>query len=199
MSNDLENKLKSLTDLAINFGFGKEEVIKLMKNLISEYKISFADLYPDMSERFEEVKELCGKIQKTVNGLSEKIETRCETSEVKGKEVPFEIMYEGSVRSKQILIGRRPIGVIVLGNKLLYWQESGNEITPSQAKEYIRQLPAGYAWHQMHYSEATALRDIVYKVNETLRAIGGDVIGSRNYMLDGDGQRKGIVRYIANV
>lgn len=64
MNNELENKLKSLTDLAKNFGFGKEEAVKLAKNLISEYKISFADLYPDMSARFEEVKELCGKIQK---------------------------------------------------------------------------------------------------------------------------------------
>ena len=76
MNNELENKLKSLTDLAKNFGFGKEEAVKLTKNLISEYKISFADLYPDMSARFEEVKELCGKIQKTANGLNEKIETR---------------------------------------------------------------------------------------------------------------------------
>ena len=49
MNNELENKLKSLTDLAKNFGFGKEEAVKLAKNLISEYKISFADLYPDMS------------------------------------------------------------------------------------------------------------------------------------------------------
>ena len=40
MNNELENKLKSLTDLAKNFGFGKEEAVKLTKNLISEYKIS---------------------------------------------------------------------------------------------------------------------------------------------------------------
>ena len=37
MNNELENKLKSLTDLAKNFGFGKEEAVKLAKNLISEY------------------------------------------------------------------------------------------------------------------------------------------------------------------
>lgn len=83
MNNELENKLKSLTDLAKNFGFGKEEAVKLTKNLISEYKISFADLYPDMSARFEEVKELCGKIQKTANGLNEKIETRAKPRSLK--------------------------------------------------------------------------------------------------------------------
>ena len=103
MNNELENKLKSLTDLAKNFGFGKEEAVKLAKNLISEYKISFADLYPDMSARFEEVKELCGKIQKTANGLNEKIETRSETSEPKGVTLPFEVIYAGGIRSKQTI------------------------------------------------------------------------------------------------
>ena len=140
MNNELENKLKSLTDLAKNFGFGKEEAVKLTKNLISEYKISFADLYPDMSARFEEVKELCGKIQKTANGLNEKIETRSETSEPKGVTLPFEVIYAGGIRSKQTISGRVPIGVVVSGNKLLYWQESGEAMSRSDARNYMNRL-----------------------------------------------------------
>ena len=197
MNNELENKLKSLTDLAKNFGFGKEEAVKLAKNLISEYKISFADLYPDMSARFEEVKELCGKIQKTVNGLNQKIETRSETSEPKGVPLPFEVIYAGGIRSKQTISGRVPIGVVVSGNKLLYWQESGEPMSRSDARNYMNRLPEGYRWHLMNYCEASGIKNIVYKVNETLRAIGGDV--SRNYMLDGDGQSSGIVRYVAEL
>lgn len=199
MNNELENKLKSLTDLAANFGFGKEEIVKLIKNLISGYKISFADLYPDMSERFEEVKELCGKIQKTVNGLSEKIETRNETSEPKGSPLPLEVIYAGGIKSKQTISGRMPIGVVVSGNKLLYWQESGEAMSRGDARNYMNRLPSGYDWHLMSYQEATSIKDIVYKINETLRKIGGDVIGSRNYMLDDDGQRSGIVRYVADL
>ena len=199
MNNELENKLKSLTDLAKNFGFGKEEAVKLTKNLISEYKISFADLYPDMSARFEEVKELCGKIQKTANGLNEKIETRSETSEPNGVTLPFEVIYAGGIRSKQTISGRVPIGVVVSGNKLLYWQESGEAMSRSDARNYMNRLPEGYRWHLMNYCEASGIKNIVYKVNETLRAIGGDVIGSRNYMLDGDGQSSGIVRYVAEL
>ena len=51
----------------------------------------------------------------------------------------------------------------------------------------------------MNEREACAIRAIVYKVNDCLRAIGGDIIGSRNYLLADDRQYKGIIRYVADI
>lgn len=72
MNNELENKLKSLTDLAKNFGFGKEEAVKLTKNLISEYKISFADLYPDMSRVLKKSKSCAARYKKPQTASTKK-------------------------------------------------------------------------------------------------------------------------------
>lgn len=197
--NKLEEHLKTLTDLTVQFGFGREEAVKLIKNLLSQYKISFADLYPDMATRFDKMRELCTGLQKEASGLEQKIVTRSESSAPKGTVLPLNVVYEGGVRSKQIISGRLPVGVIVYGNKLLYWQESGEALTGSQAEKYIRQLPGGYDWHLMNEREACAIRAIVYKVNDCLRAIGGDIIGSRNYLLADDRQYKGIIRYVADI
>ena len=197
--NKLEEHLRTLTDLTVQFGFGREEAVKLIKNLLSQYKISFADLYPDMAARFDKVRELCTGLQKEASGLEQKIVTRSESSAPKGTALPLEVVYEGGVKSRQVISGRMPVGVVVYGNKLLYWQESGDSFTDRQAREYIRHLPSGYEWHLMNEREACAIRAIVYKVNDCLRAIGGDVIGSRNYLLADDRQYKGIIRYVADI
>ena len=201
--NKLEEHLKTLTDLTVQFGFGREEAVKLIKNLLSQYKISFADLYPDTAARFDKMRELCDGLQKESSILWQQINPRSENTDEnalsKGFVLPLEVVYEGGVRSKQIISGRLPVGVIVYGNKLLYWQESGEALTGSQAEKYIRRLPGGYNWHLMNEREACSIRDILNKVNDCLKAIGGDVIGSRNYMLADDLQSEGIIRYVADI
>ena len=196
--NKLEQKLKSITDMVNVLELDKSEVVKLLKNLISSYKVSFGDLFPDVKKKFEEVKDSASKLSASASAIDVREEQHSEIADIKGKTVALEVVYEGGVRSKQVIAGRRPIGVVFEHNKMLYWQESGDEFTRNQATIFLKRLPTGYDWHLMMEHEAIAIRNILGKVNETLRAIGGDVIGSRNYMLADDGQNVGIVRFVTN-
>jgi len=197
--NKLEQKLKSITDMVNVLELDKSEVVKLLKNLISSYKVSFGDLFPDVKKKFEEVKDSASKLSASASAIDVREEQHSEIADIKGKTVALEVVYEGGVRSKQVITGRTPIGVVFEHNKMLYWQESGVDFTRNQAEEYRERLPSGYGWRMMSYREAVAIRNIVGKVNETLRAIGGDVIGSRNYMLLDDRQDLGIVRYVTEI
>ena len=51
----------------------------------------------------------------------------------------------------------------------------------------------------MTEKEAYVINGMLNAVNKTLREIGGDEIGRRNYMLADDGQSSGIVRYLARI
>ena len=68
-----------------------------------------------------------------------------------------------------------------------------------EAQRYMNNLPAGYRWHLMTEKEAYVINGMLNAVNKTLREIGGDEIGRRNYMLADDGQSSGIVRYLARI
>ncbi len=197
--NELENKLKNIAELTKSFNFGKNEVVKLVKNLLSEYKISFADLYPDMAKHFDKARDLSDQLQKETDMLSEKIIKRSESSDVKGTPLELKVIYEGNVCSKQVVAGRTPIGVVIEDSLLLYWQESGEDFTRRQADEYIRRLPSGYSWHLMSLNEALRIRNMMFRVNETLRCIGGDPIGYHDYMLADDDKKKGRIRYCARI
>ena len=197
--NKLEQKLKSITDMVNVLELDKSEVVKLLKNPISSYKVSFGDLFPDVKKKFEEVKDSANKLSASASAIDVREEQHSEIADIKGKTVALEVVYEGGVRSKQVIAGRRPIGVVFEHNKMLYWQESGDEFTRNQATIFFKRLPTGYDWHLMMEHEAIAIRNILGKVNETLRAIGGDVIGSRNYMLADDGQHVGLVRFVTNI
>ena len=197
--NKLEQKLKSITDMVNVLELDKSEVVKLLKNLISSYKVSFGDLFPDVKKKFEEVKDSASKLSASASAIDVREEQHSEIADIKGKTVALEVVYEGGVRSKQVIAGRAPIGIVFEHNKMLYWQESGDEFTRDQAAVFLKRLPTGYDWHLMKEREAIAIRNILGKVNETLRLIGGDVIGSRNYMLGDDTQNNGIVRYVARI
>jgi len=197
--NKLEQKLKNIADMVNVLELGKPEVVKLLKNLISSYNVSFGDLFPDVKKKFEEVKDSASKLSVYASAIDIMEQQHSEIAEVKGTPTPLAVVYEGGLRSKQVIAGRTPIGVVYENGKMLYWQESGVDFTRNQAEEYRERLPSGYGWRMMSYREAVAIRNIVGKVNETLRAIGGDVIGSRNYMLLDDRQDLGIVRYVTEI
>ena len=161
--------------------------------------MSFGDLFPDVKKKFEEVKDSACKLSASASAIDVREEQHSEIADIKGKTVALEVVYEGGVRSKQVIAGRAPIGIVFEHNKMLYWQESGDNFTRDQAAVFLKRLPTGYDWRLMKEREAIAIRNILGRVNETLRAIGGDVIGSRNYMLADDGQNVGIVRFVTNI
>ena len=72
-----------------------------------------------------------------------------------------------------------------------------NDLWLISAAAYVSKLPKGFDWHILRLKEAVGIRNMTSSVNSVLRAIGGDAVGSRNYMLDDDGQSEGIVRYAA--
>lgn len=113
--------------------------------------------------------------------------------------LPLEVIYSDGKRSKL----KRPVtavGVIIPQlHKLLYYDGSENIGTRDQAHNYIRNLPKGYNWHLMRKSEAIAIRCYLEDVNRTLERINGLPIDSRNYMLEGDRQSRGYVRYVADI
>lgn len=200
MNNELENKLKSIADLVNTLGLGKEDVVKLMHNLISLHKISFSDLYPEMGDCFDKLKVLAADLNKTASAIDAKVGQRNETTAAKGQVLPFEVIYDGGIRSKQVVAGRKPVGIVLPAwGLLLYWQESYNSLSRGAAEAYLKNLPPQYDWRLMDYSEAVNIKSIVFKVNETLRLIGGDVLSSRDYMLKDDGKSSGYVRYVARI
>lgn len=198
--NGLENKLKAITDLVNVLGLEKEDVVKLIQNLISQHKISFCDLYPEMGSCFDKLKTLAADLNKTASGIAVKVEQRDETTSLRGQVLPLEVIYEGNMRSKQVVAGRKPVGVVLPAMGLLfYWQESNNLLSRRDAERFIETLPKGYAWRLMCYQEAVNIRQKVSSLNDTLRLIGGDVISSRDYMLGDDHKNSGCVRCVARI
>lgn len=194
----LERKLKSLAEQVELWGLSKEEVVRFIKDLIPLHKISFTDIYPALGENFSRLKSLLTEAQKHASAIELKQEIRQETVEKKGESLSMEVLYEGDLRSKQVIAGRMPIGVIIpqLGI-VLYWHESEAPLSRRAAGNYVSKLPKGFDWHILRLKEAVGIRNMTSSVNSVLRAIGGDAVGSRNYMLDDDGQSEGIVRYAA--
>lgn len=118
----LERKLKSLAEQVELWGLSKEDVVRFIKDLISLHKISFTDIYPALGENFSRLKSLLTEAQKHASAIELKQEIRQETVEKKGESLSMEVLYEGDLRSKQVIAGRMPIGVIIpqLGI-VLYW------------------------------------------------------------------------------
>lgn len=197
---ELENKLKAIADLANTLELGKEDVVKLIQNLISQHTISFCDLYPEMGRCFGKLKTLAEDLNKTALAIEGKIEQGNETTAAKGQVLSHEVIYEGGVRSKQVIAGRKPVGVILPALGILfYWQDSKRPLSRREAEDFIENLPKGYGWKLMCYHEAIKIREIVSSLNETLRLIGGNVIGSYEYMLGDDHKKSGYVRYVARI
>lgn len=173
----MQKKLKIISDLIGQMNFQKEDIKELVSNLLSLYQLS-ADEF------------VVQKAPSSIEPEEKIIDT--------GKTFVLEAIYEGNIRSKKEIAGKKAIGVIVPGtNLLLYREESGNPFSRRQERSYRSGLPGGYSWHLMNNGEAETIRNNLSKVNDALAQIGGDVIGNGNYMLADDNQDKGIVRYIA--
>ena len=162
-------KVKTIANLIKMLNFSKEDVRQLVKYLLSAYKLNDDN-----------------KV--------------CEAKPAPAKSVlPLEVVYQDGSRSYEKICGKIPVGILLQGKYLLFPQESGCPFSRDEAQRYMNNLPAGYRWHLMTEKEARVIKGMLNTVNNTLREIGGDEIGSRNYMLADDRQSSGIVRYLADV
>ena len=103
----LERKLKSLAEQVELWGLSKEDVVRFIKDLISLHKISFTDIYPALGENFSRLKSLLTEAQTHASAIELKQEIRQETVEKKGESLSMEVLYEGDLRSKQVIAGRK--------------------------------------------------------------------------------------------
>ena len=99
----LERKLKSLAEQVELWGLSKEDVVRFIKDLISLHKISFTDIYPALGENFSRLKSLLTEAQTHASAIELKQEIRQETVEKKGESLSMEVLYEGDLRSKQVI------------------------------------------------------------------------------------------------
>ena len=162
-------KIKIITDLIKMLNFSKEDIKQLVKYLLSAYKLNDDN-----------------KV--------------CEARPAPAKSVlPLEVVYQDGSRSYEKVCGKILVGILLQNKYLLFPQESGCPYSRDEAQRYMNNLPAGYRWHLMTEKEAYVINGMLNAVNKTLREIGGDEIGRRNYMLADDGQSSGIVRYLARI
>ncbi len=175
----LEKKLKSLIDQVELFELTKDGVVVLIKNLMERYQISPADICSEKEESVSSKPAAEAPVQMT------------------GIFLDMEVIYEGNLRSRQIVKGREPVGVVIPSlNIVLYYKERYfNDRT--EALRSLHELPQGYGWHLITEREARCLRDIRHRVNTTLQAISGIPLGGGEYMLHDDRLRSGYVRYAA--
>lgn len=175
----LEKKLKSLIDQVELFELTKDGVVALIKNLMERYQISPADICSEKEESVSSKPAAEAPVQMT------------------GIFLDMEVIYEGNLRSRQIVKGREPVGVVIPSlNIVLYYKERYFNDRTEALKSLFR-LPRGYEWYLMTEREAISIRNIVKAVNETLQAIGGMTLGREEYMLGDDCLTKGHVRYTA--
>ncbi len=162
-------KVKIITDLIKMLNFSKEEIKRLTEYLLSAYGIS-------------DNNKVCEARPAPVKSM-----------------LPLEVVYQDGSRSYEKICGKIPVGILLQDRYLLFPQESGCPFSRDEAQRYMDNLPAGYRWHLMTEKEAYVIKGMLNAVNKTLREIGGDEIGRRNYMLADDRQPSGTVRYLADV
>lgn len=181
MSN-LEKILKSLIVQIELLELDKDGVTMLIRSLADAYEISPEDIFSATGAN--------------VSGQASAPKKQ-EPFEEMGVELEMEVVYEGNLRSRRLVKGREPVGVVIPSRNIVLYYKGCYCGDRAEARKSLFRLPRGYEWHLMTEREAISIRNIVKAVNETLQAIGGMTLGREEYMLGDDCLTKGHVRYTA--